>query len=65
VVVDLGSLPRWPDENLQGVGAVFALAAMGHVPIIGLSDLIQKGKDVLAQEGSILGQSDQEGNGFP
>jgi hypothetical protein len=46
VVVDLSSSSWGPDEDLQGVGVVLALATMGYVPILSLSCLLQEGKNV-------------------
>lgn len=61
----LGSRPRRPHEDLQRVGAVFALATMGHVPVISLSGRLQEGKDVFAKEGPIISQPGQEGSCSP
>ncbi|MDQ3912750.1 MAG: hypothetical protein M3305_13470, partial [Actinomycetota bacterium] len=63
MVVDLGLTPRRPDEDLQGVGAVLSVEAIGHVPLFDPPRLLQQRKDVRIQEGGILYQMSQEGGG--
>jgi hypothetical protein len=46
VVVDLGPGSWGPDEDLQRVRVILAVAAIGHVPVIGLSRLLWEGKNV-------------------
>jgi hypothetical protein len=42
VVVDLGPTSLRPEEDLQGVGVIRAVADMGYVPIPDLSFLLQE-----------------------
>jgi hypothetical protein len=38
--VDLGSTSRRPEEDLQGVRVILAIAAIGYVPVLDLSCLL-------------------------
>ncbi len=64
VVVDLRSGFWRPDEDLQGVGAILAVAAKGYVPVLSPSRSLQERRDVRAHEGSVSRYISQEGGGF-
>ena len=51
--MDLGSGSRRPDEDLQGVGAILAVAAMGYVLVLSPSRSLQERRDVRVHEGSV------------
>ena len=44
--MDLSPGSRRPVEDLQGVGIILAVAAMGHVPALSPSRFLQEGKGV-------------------
>jgi hypothetical protein len=46
MVVDLGPTSRRPDEDLQRVGVILAVAAKGHVPVLSVSCLLEEGKNM-------------------
>jgi hypothetical protein len=61
VIVDVSSASLRPDEDLQRVGAILALAALGHVPVFDYSRCLQEGKDACIQEGRLPHQMGQVG----
>src|SRR5215203_3798605 len=65
MVVDLGRGTRRPDENLQRVGMVGIVLAIGHIPALGPSCYLQEGQDMRIQKPGISYQARQYGGGLP
>jgi hypothetical protein len=45
MVVDPGRRTRGPNEDLQRVAVLGIVVTMGHIPVFGLSRLLQEGQD--------------------
>src|SRR5215212_3131560 len=50
MIVNPGRRTRRPDEDLQRVGAVEVVVAVGYVPVLGPSRFLQKRQDVRVQK---------------
>src|SRR5215213_3205648 len=64
MVVNPGCRTRRPDEDLQRVGAVGVVVAVGYVPVLGPSRFLQKRQDVRGHKVGIRHDAGQDGNGL-